>query len=193
MMFNLYESWPASYPISLRTPGSMLRQSRKGRQFNIRSLKSSDAALLADFMGGLSSTTLWKRFFVAYPSLSQETIGQEIRRLNKICNSNGSVLLATCYTENKEEIIGIGEMIPDEEIYTTAELALLIRDDYQGEGLGSALASQLVREATKKGIATLQAETWVQNRPMLQIWTKLGLPYSFRTRQSITSMLAQLN
>lgn len=192
-MFNLYESWSISYPITLQTPGNLLRQSRKGRAFNIRRMEQTDAPLLANFLGSLSSPTLWMRFFVPYPSLSEEAISREILRLSQIAKSNGSVLVATRYAEGEEEIIGIGEMIPDKELYNAAELAITIRDDYQGEGLGSALTNQLVHEATKRGIGTIKAETMAQNRPMLRIWTKLGRPYSFQTRQSITTMLAQLD
>ena len=187
------KSWPINYPFIPQTPGNLLRQSRKGRAFNLRPLEQIDTPLLANFLSRLSSTTLWLRFFAPYPSLSGEAIDREILRLNQINQSNGSVLVATRYAEGKEEIIGIGELIPDQELNTTAELAITIRDDYQGEGLGSALANQLVHKATNKGMTTLQAETMAQNWPMLRIWTKLGLPYSFQTRQSFTTMLAHLD
>lgn len=191
-MVDIFESWPICYPFLLRTPGSPLRQSNKGRQFNIRRMKQSDITLLTEFMRSLSTPTLWMRFFVPYPSLSDEAISREIARLNKILAANGSVLVVTCHKGEKEEIIGIGEMIPDKELFTTAELAVTIGDAYQGEGIGNALMLQLAQEAARKGVVTLQAEAMAQNKPMLRLWTKLGLPYSFHTRQSMTSMLAQL-
>ena len=192
-MNAFFENLSINYPPLPRTPGAILRKSRKGRPYNIRPLRQSDGPLLAEFMSGLSSNTLLKRFFVAYPSLSDTAIDQEIQRINNTLKLNGSVLVATHYAEGQEEIIGIGEMIPDKELHLTAELALTVRDDYQGEGLGSALAHQLVNEASKKGLTTLQAESFVYNRPMLRIWTKLGLPYSFQTSHTITTMLARLD
>jgi acetyltransferase len=192
-MFNLCETWPINDSFIPQSPGNLLRQSRKGRAFNLRPLEQIDTPLLANFLSSLSSTTLWLRFFAPYPSLSGAAIDREILRLNQINQSNGSVLVATRYAEGKEEIIGIGELIPDQELNTTAELAITIRDDYQGEGLGSALANQLVHKAANKGMTTLQAETMAQNRPMIRIWTKLGFPYSFQTRQSFTTMLAHLD
>jgi GNAT superfamily N-acetyltransferase len=74
-----------------------------------------------------------------------------------------------------------------------AEVALTVRDDFQGEGIGSALALQLVNEARKKGLTTLRAETLYHNQPMRRIWPKLGLPYSFQASYDVTIMLALLN
>jgi RimJ/RimL family protein N-acetyltransferase len=192
-MFEVYEDWYRNHPIILQTPGSMLRQSRKGRTFNIRQLEKTDAGLLADFMGHLSPVTLWLRFFVPYPALSGEAISQEIIRLNQIGKSDGVVLVGTRHVDGQEEIIAVGEMIPDKDVFSTAEIALTVRDDYQGEGIGSAMAIQLVQAAAKKGISILQAEALVQNLAMLRIWRKLGLPYDFCTRQSTTTMQAWLD
>lgn len=191
-MFMVYEDWPANSLATVQTPETQLYQSKKGRGFNIRHLEESDTALLTDFMSRLSSSTLWTRFFVPYPSLSDEVINRELARLKQISNSNGAVLVATTYVDGKQEIIAVVEIIPREELFSTAELALTIRDDYQGEGIGSALALQLVEEATKKGIATLRAEAMAHNQTILHLWTKLGLPYSFHTHHNITDMIAWL-
>lgn len=191
-MSGYMENLPHS-PLPLRqTPGSLLRRSRKGREFNIRPFLPADEKRVAEFLGSLSASTLLKRYFVGYNALSETAIDLEISRLNRVRQDNGSVLVVTIFAEGKEEIVGMGEMIPLEDLYQTAELAVTVRDDYQGEGLGSSLMSQLVREAVKKGITILQAETLAYNRPMLQIWTKLGLQYSFHTSQSVTSMVARL-
>lgn len=192
-MYSFFENLAIDYPHLPHTPGSILRKSRKGRPFNIRPLRQSDEPLLADFMSRLSSDTLLKRFFVAYTALSETAINQQIQRIKNISKANGSVLVASYFAGDKEEVVGIGEAIPDKDLFLMAEMALTIRDDYQGEGLGSALANQLVNEASKKGITTLQAETFAYNLPMLRIWTKLGLPHSFNTSHSITRMIARLD
>lgn len=191
-MLEVYEGWYTTHLGILPTPEASLHQSRKERSFTIRHLEESDASLLTNFMNRLSQSTLWMRFFVPYPRLSEEKISQEIARLNHICTSNGTVLVASNYVEGKEQIIAIGEVIPEKELVSTAELALTIRDDFQGEGIGSAMAQQLLQEAGKKGITTLRAEAMAQNRIILLMWTKLGLPYSFNTYANITNMLAWL-
>jgi RimJ/RimL family protein N-acetyltransferase len=191
-MERFFENLLIDFPRLPMTPGTILRHSRQGRPFNIRSFKQSDELLLADFLTRLSSETPLKRYFVGYNSLSQTAIIQELLRLNNVSKVNGSVLVVTSYAGKSEEVVGIGEVTPDKSLYLTAEMALTIRDDYQGEGVGIALANLLVNEASRKGIATLQAETLSYNRPMLRIWAKLGLPYSFQTQHSITTMLAWL-
>src|SRR5690349_7526777 len=98
-MFEVYEDWYRTHPFTLQTPGSLLRQSRKGRTFNIRHLEESDAISLTNFMSCLSPLTLWMRFFVPYPALSSDAISQEIVRLNQIGKSDGTVLVGTRYVD----------------------------------------------------------------------------------------------
>lgn len=179
-------------PFVLPNPQFRLHRSGKGRPFWLRHLAETDTALLRDFLSSLSAATLWSRYFVAYPALSTEAVGRETERLYKI-QPNGVVLVATATLADREEIVGLGEMIPlarETLLPPTAELALTVRDDYQGEAIGTTLAYQLVEEAIRKGISTLQGETLAHNRATLRIWTKLGLPYSFHYSDGITTMLA---
>jgi acetyltransferase len=191
-MFEVYEEHYKTDPLIPQISETRLYQTRKGRTFNIRHVRESDNQLLTDFMSRLSSSTLWMRFFLPYPKLSDEAIQREVGRLNQIFHSNGVVLVATSNVEGKEEIIAVGELIPDKKLLSTAELALTIRDDYQNEGIGSILGLRLVKEAAKKEVATLQAEAMTQNMKTLHMWSKLGLPYSFKTHEGITTMLAWL-
>lgn len=193
-MFEVYEKRPTNLSFILTTLDSGLRQSRKDKPYSLRYFRESDTGLITNFYRSLSSTTLWLRYFVGHNALSDEKINQEIQRLFQIANSKGVVLLAVSNDnlEESEEIIGLGEMIPLEEPKATAELALIIRDDYQGEGIGGMIAHQLVQEANQLGLATLQAETMVINRATLRIWQNLGLPYSFHTQGQITNMVALL-
>jgi GNAT superfamily N-acetyltransferase len=194
-MFGLFEQFSKEDPFIPQTPGSLLRQSRAGRAFNIRPLKQSDSALVAEFLSQLSANTLLNRFFVGRNSLSESAITEEIKRLYQVGRDKGSVLVATsCDPASEiEEIIGLGEISRDRNLYLMAEVALTVRDDFQGEGIGSALALQLVNEARKKGLTTLRAETLFHNQPMRRIWPKLGLPYSFQASHDVTIMLALLN
>lgn len=177
-----------------RITGILHHQSRAGRPFSIRPLKRTDTTLLSAFLHQLSPETLASRYFVGRIALSETALNAEIERIYRVNKIKGCIVVASIKVEGKdnEEIIGLGEVIPSFELYHTAELGLLVRDDWQGEGVGSTLVQQLVQVARKKGIRTLQAETLGCNRAILRILSKLDLSYSFHTSQNTTTMLALL-
>ncbi|SCL49974.1 L-amino acid N-acyltransferase YncA [Micromonospora citrea] len=57
-----------------------------------------------------------------------------------------------------------------------AEVALLVRDDWQCRGLGSALLRRLVRHAERAGYAALLLHVHAENAPMLRTLRRLGRP-----------------
>ncbi|KAB1137050.1 GNAT family N-acetyltransferase [Micromonospora sp. DT46] len=57
-----------------------------------------------------------------------------------------------------------------------AEVALLVRDDWQRRGLGSALLRRLVRHAEQAGYAALVLHVHAENAPMLRTVRRLGRP-----------------
>ena len=61
-----------------------------------------------------------------------------------------------------------------------AEVAFVVVDDCQGQGLGSALLRHLVAIARGAGLTQLEAEVLPENRPMLTVFEKSGLPVGTR-------------
>ncbi len=55
-----------------------------------------------------------------------------------------------------------------------AEIALLVRDDYQGLGLGAAILTVLIERARDLGIQELHAEVLSGNRPMIGVLNRAG-------------------
>lgn len=56
----------------------------------------------------------------------------------------------------------------------TAELALTVRDGYQGAGLGRLLLDALVRRARQDGLKRLRADVLLDNTPMLRLLLRRG-------------------
>jgi GNAT superfamily N-acetyltransferase len=56
----------------------------------------------------------------------------------------------------------------------TAELALTVRDDYQGAGMGHLLLEALVRRAREDGLERLRAAVLLGNKPMLRLLQRYG-------------------
>jgi GNAT superfamily N-acetyltransferase len=62
----------------------------------------------------------------------------------------------------------------------TAEFALIVEDRYQRHGIGSVLFWALVKAARARGIRTLTADVLAENRRMLQMLRRTGLPSTTR-------------
>jgi L-amino acid N-acyltransferase YncA len=56
----------------------------------------------------------------------------------------------------------------------TAEVAFVVRDEYQNRGTGMELLSYLTQLAKKNGLHGLTAEALMDNRKMLQLFEKMG-------------------
>lgn len=91
------------------------------------------------------------------------------------------VILAVLADEQKEEAIGLGQYAIDAEAHT-AEVALVIQDDYQHQGLGTELLKYLTYLAKKQGLLGFTAEVLRENRPMLHLFEKMG--FDVRRRMS---------
>lgn len=82
------------------------------------------------------------------------------------------------------ELVGIAQWISEArssngEIDDDAppEIAFQVRDDWQGEGLGSYLFQKLVERARALGLQNLKADVLGDNRGMNAIFKKSGVPY----------------
>jgi acetyltransferase len=71
------------------------------------------------------------------------------------------------------QILGVGRLdkLPGSD---GAEFALLVRDDFQGRGLGTALLGQLIEFARGERLGHIVADILGENRPMRRICSKLG-------------------
>ena len=120
--------------------------SRSGRQYHIRDLQPEDADLLVDLFYHLSPETIYKRFHAALDNLPEEHVRQEATRLADIDPENQIALIAL-YDDQKNpdqeaEAVGVARChrIPGT---TDAESAIVVRDDFQQDGLGTFLLTLL--------------------------------------------------
>ena len=83
------------------------------------------------------------------------------------------VILAVIGEEGKQTVIGVGQYGIDEQTHT-AEVGLVVRDDYQNRGVGSTLLEYLTYLAKRAGLHGFSAEVLVENQPMLHLFEKGG-------------------
>ena len=155
---------------------------RDGRKVLIRPISRQDAKRLVNFHESLSDRTVYQRFFAAHPHLSET----EVARFTDVDHFHREAYVAVL----DDEIVAVGrlETIDD----TSAEVAFVIKDDFQKLGLGSALFSLLAETAREQGIEKFIAEVLPQNRAMIRLFEVFGESISKETADGITHVEVSL-
>ena len=99
-------------------------------------------------------------------------------------------LVAVVEVAGTAEIAGGGRYIvqpPD-----TAEIAFVVTDDYQGQGIGAALLGHLAILARDAGLKEFTAEVLPENIPMLKTFEKSGLKMSTKREFGTVHVALQL-
>ena len=164
------------YPYELETH----RTTKTGLEILLRPVKISDEPLLKDFFYSLSDQSLYRRFI----SMRKDMPHERLQEFAVIDYTKEIVILALIQQGEREEIVGVGQYGIDEAMYT-AEVALVVRDDYQNKGIGTELLSYLTYLAKKHGLLGFTAEVLVENRPMLNLFEKMGFDIEKRSTQGV--------
>jgi ribosomal protein S18 acetylase RimI-like enzyme len=147
---------------------SVVEGLRDGRPVTIRSLKPEDRRAMLSAAARVSAQSLYRRFFGAKRGFSE----QEVDFFVNVDFVKHVALVAELNERGENTIVGAGRTIVTEP--GAAELALAIIDDYQGQGIGSALLKHLVIVAREAGVKQLTAEVLPENAPMLAMFRKFG-------------------
>lgn len=163
------------YPAELET----YRTTKSGLEIFLRPAKISDEPLLKEFYHASSDESLYHRFISMLRSMPHE----RLQEWAVIDYTRDMVILAVIKeSEEKEQVVGMGQYSIDETTHT-ADVAFAVRDDYQGQGIGTELLSYLTYLAQKRGLLGFTADVLFDNVSMLHIFEKMG----FDTKKTIDS------
>jgi GNAT superfamily N-acetyltransferase len=98
---------------------------------------------------------------------------ERLQRFVVVDNKKEMVILAALRTEAGEMIVGMGQYFIDESTHT-AEVAFVVRDEYQNVGIGRELISYLTYLSRKNGLHGFTAEVLMDNRKMLHLFENGG-------------------
>jgi GNAT superfamily N-acetyltransferase len=153
------------YPEDVET----YRTTKTGLEIMLRPVKISDEPLLKDFFYSLSDESLHRRFLSVLKSMPHERLQEFV----VIDYTRDMVVLAVITKDEMEEVIGIGQYSIDEASHT-ADVAFAVRDDYQGQGVGTQLLQYLTYLAKKRGLLGFTADVLANNWGMLHLFEKMG-------------------
>ena len=150
------------------------RTTKSGLAILLRPVKITDEPLLKEFFHALSDESLYSRFMTARKELSHRWL-QEFAVIDY---SRKMVILATVVDgeagkAGKETVVGIGQYGLFGETMT-AEVAYVVRDDYQRQGVGREILARLAYLAKRQGILGFVAEVLSTNSRIFRMFQKLG-------------------
>jgi len=157
------------YPNKYVRPGTM----KDGREIMVRPIRPEDEPLLVKLHQVLSERTVYLRYFQPL-RLNQRTAHD---RLTRICYIDYDREMALVVEHKGEdggpEIIAIGRLSrlrgKDE-----AEMAVLVDDRFQHQGLGTELYRRLIEVARDEHLTSVISTILSENREMQTICRKLG-------------------
>jgi len=157
------------YPTQYVRPGKL----KNGDDVVYRPIRPEDEPLLIRLHQALSERTVYLRYFQPL-KLSQRTAHE---RLTRICFIDYDREMALAVEHKKADgtaqIIGIGRMSKLRG-RNEAEMAVLVDDRYQHQGMGTELYRRLIEIAQEEHLARIVSTILAENREMQAICRKLG-------------------
>jgi len=146
---------------------------KDGEKVVIRPIRPEDEPLMIDFHAKLSERTVYLRYFQPL----KLTLRTAHERLTRICfidyNREMALVVEHTNVEGKPEIVAVGRM---SKLHgrNEAELAALVRDEFQGKGIGGELYRRLLEIARVDKLRKVHSNMLGENREMRAICSKLG-------------------
>jgi GNAT superfamily N-acetyltransferase len=151
---------------------SATETTRDGRRLEIRALRPQDKTDLRAAVDRASAQSLYRRFFGAKRSFSDK----EVAFFVNVDFVRHVALVAVVEEGGHAVIVAGGRYIVEKP--GTAEIAFVVIDDYQKQGIGAALLRHLAILARAAELKEFTAEVLPENIPMLKTFEKSGLKMS---------------
>ena len=154
----------------------------------LRPVRVTDEAKLSDLFYSLSDATIYRRWHQGLKQMPHRDI---LRYLEVDYAQHMAVVIESQLEGEESQLLGMGSYHTDPAT-SYAETAFLIRDDWQGRGLGTALLLHLIDIARKNGIAGFTAEILADNRTMRHVFHKAGLEIQSTLSDGVYSLRMDL-
>jgi RimJ/RimL family protein N-acetyltransferase len=176
-----------SQPAILEYRNSLMT-TKTGRTVITRLLGREDTPLLVDLFSRLSERTRRLRF--SKLRSDDEVVWREANRLVQRDPQADTTLVGIVREDGQDRAVALVQVMRVDA--TVAEIAAVVRDDYQNEGLGRAVCRLAMEVAAARGIRTLQILTLAENRVVQRLVRGMGLPYTAEMGHGELTILVQL-
>jgi len=140
-----------------------------GTEISLRPIKPTDEQGVKNLVYSLSQESLYNRFMTHTKQFGTKQILDFIY----VDHRKNVAIVVTIPEAHGEDIIGIGRYFLDERS-NRAEVAFMVRDEWQHRGIGRILFNRLVTIAKQSGIAGFTAEVLRDNHKMQNLFNYSG-------------------
>jgi RimJ/RimL family protein N-acetyltransferase len=159
---------------------------RDDRPITIRALRPDDRAEMLAAIGRTSMQSLQRRFFVPKKGFSEN----EMAFFLNIDFESHVAIVAEIAEDDRPVIVAGGRYIVVQP--GQAEIAFVVVDAYQGQGIGTILMRHLAVLARDAGLKELVAEVLPENTAMLKLFRKFGFQRGSKGSPQVVHLMLQL-
>ena len=154
-----------------------------GTQIHFRAMHLTDEERVRELFYHVSKESMYYRFMSHTARLPRKQIQDYVY----IDYRSEMAIVATLPEAHGEDIVAVGRyyLIPPT---NRAEVAFIVRDQWQNQGIGTFLLEYLTTIAKRNGITGFTAEVLTQNRAMLAVLQKSGKRISSHADGSVYSI-----
>lgn len=143
-----------------------LARLRDGRPILFGPITPAARPLIERAIARLSPESSRRRFFTPRFRLSD----RELDALTQLDGNDRFALGAMVEgADGAPEGVGVARFVRDADHRDSAEVAILVVDAFQGQGVGRSLLARLALDAIARGIARFRGMVMTENDPMLQL------------------------
>jgi RimJ/RimL family protein N-acetyltransferase len=137
-------------------------------KLEIRPIEPGDKGALAAAVDESSDAAIYRRFLNPHGRLT----AAELRYLTEVDHHDHEALLA--FDPGTGKSVGVARYVRDHQRRHSAEIAVAVRESWQGRGVGKALLHRLADRARDEGLTEFTALMLSDNRPMRRLLAHLG-------------------
>ncbi len=161
---------------------------KNGLLVRFRPIKPSDEEAMRHFFYRFSKQSIYRRFFFPVSTMPHKKIQTYVN----VDYRNNMSLVALINEPGQEIIIAEARYAKDEES-GFGDLAFFVDEKYQGLGVAPYLYELLTRLAKERGLEGFMAEVLQENKSMLRVFEKGGLPMEALLKDGIYKLKMPFN
>lgn len=167
---------------------------KDGRLVTVRPICPDDAPRLVELYHQLSDRSRQLRFHSYGAKMSEEQLWKQAVALSDLDPRREAALVAVAEdsAHGVGHVVGVARFARARPEDLEAEMAIVVRDDYQSAGLGTYLLWRLIPLALGMGVKAFCAWVLTENVAIMRIAKNVGLPARMIVRQGENYVLVPL-
>jgi len=162
---------------------------RSGTPVALRPIRPQDKAALAQGLARLSPESVYRRFLQPKPRLSPA----ELRYLTEVDGTDHVAFVAELAGgPGPRPVVAVGRWVRSPERPEEAEIAVVVWDALQGQGLGTLLGRALAAAARERGITRLTATMLAGNEPARRLLAGLTGQVTSRVSSGVREFAGEI-